>query len=71
MLSDPSTTLRDIEHVCIEQSYHPVLLTFCSMHYIEQNNTLKIQGNDITDDTCPFIANAINLQLFGKIVDAF
>ena len=64
MLSHPSTTLEILSMYKTKLSSRAANILFT---VLEQNNTLKIlsiEGNDITDDTCPCIANAIKLNRF-------
>ena len=62
MLSHPSTTLETLSMYKTKLSSRAANILFT---VLEQNNTLKIlsiEGDDITDDTCPFIANVIKLN---------
>ena len=59
MLSHPSTKLEVLSMFQTNLSSRFANILFTTL---EQNHTLKmlsIEGNDITDDTCPFIGNAI------------
>ena len=59
MLSHPSTELEVLSMFQINLSPRSAKILFSTL---EQNCTLKmlsIEGNDITDDVCPFISNAI------------
>ena len=60
MLSHPSTELEVLSMFQTNLSSRFANILFTTL---EQNHTLKmlsIEGNDITDDTCSFISNAIN-----------
>ena len=62
MLSHPSTTLEILSMYRTKLSSRAANILFT---VLKQNSILKklsIEGNDITDDTCPFIANAIKLN---------
>ena len=62
MLSHPSTTLEILSMYRTKLSSRAANILFTTL---EHNNTLKIlsiEGNDITDDTSPFIANAMILN---------
>ena len=62
MLSHPTTTLEILSMYKIKLSSRAANILFT---VLEQNSILKIlsiEGNNITDDTCPFIANAIKLN---------
>ena len=59
MLSHPSTELEVLSMFQTNLSFRFANILFSTL---EQNHTLimlSIEGNDITDDTCPFISNAI------------
>ena len=62
MLSHPSTKLEILSMFKTKLSSGAADILFTTL---EQNNTLKmlsIEHNDITDDVCPYIANAIKLN---------
>ena len=64
MLSHPTTTLEILSTYKTKLSSRVANILFT---VLVQNSTLKIlsiEGNDITDDTCPCIANAMKLNRF-------
>ena len=70
MLSHPCSTLEALSIYETKLSSRAANILFKTL---EQNNVLQrlsIENNDITDDTCPFIAKVIKLNRFTNIVDA-
>ena len=62
MLSHPSTTLEVLSIYEIKLSSRAANILFTALEYNSTLKILSVEGNDITDDTCPSIANMIKLN---------
>ena len=62
MLSDPSNTLEIFSIYCTNLSARAANIMLTALVHDNMLKILSIEGNDITDDSCPCIANVVKLS---------